>query len=394
MSTPNRTAARPVAMQFVLLIGVVSLFSDLTHEGARSISGPYLATLGASALVVAGVAGFGELLGYALRFVFGWAADRTGRYWPITLIGYLVQMAAVPLLALAGSWPTAAALIATERTGRAIRNPPRDAMLAHAATTVGRGWVFGVREALDAVGGMLGPLAVALVLWLHGGYRLSFALLAIPALLCIAVLARAWRRYPQPAELENAPAPTARTRIPPAFWCFLLAMGLVGLGYADYPLIAFRLDTDHVVGPDLIPVLYAAAMAAEALAALALGRLFDRYGMPTLVGATLLTAAFGPLVFLGTAPLVVLGVICWGIGMAAQESIVKAVVTGLVDPRRRAFAFGLFDTGFGVFWFAGSLLLGLLYDTSVTGLVTLTIVAQLAAIPMFLLTSRLRRTAV
>jgi MFS family permease len=170
-------------------------------------------------------------------------------------------------------------------------------------------------------------------------------------------------------------------------------MGLVGLGYADYPLIAFRLDTDHVVGLDLIPVLYAAAMAAEALAALALGRLFDRYGMPTLVGATLLTATFGPLVFLGTDPLVILGVVCWGIGMAAQESIVKAVVTGLVDPRRRAFAFGLFDTGFGVFWFAGSLLLGLLYDTSVTGLVTLTIVAQLAAIPLFLLTSRLRRTA-
>jgi MFS family permease len=207
------------------------------------------------------------------------------------------------------------------------------------------------------------------------------------------VLAAAWRRYPQPADLETNTPHRTQARTPRAFWCFLLAMGLIGLGYADYPLIAFRLDTDHVVGVDLIPVLYAAAMAAEAVAALMLGRLFDRYGMRTLIGATVLTAAFGPLVFLGTAPLVVCGVICWGVGMAAQESIVKAVVTGLVNARRRAFAFGLFDTGFGVFWFAGSLLLGLLYDTSLAGLVTLTVVAQLAAIPLFLLTSHLRRTA-
>jgi MFS family permease len=153
--------ARRTALRFVLLIGVVSMFSDMAHEGARSITGPFLATLGASATIVALVAGFGELIGYALRFVFGYAADRTGRYWPIILFGYTLQMVVVPLLALAGPWPVAALLIIAERTGRAIRNPARDAMLAHATSQLGRGWVFGVREALDAGGAMLGPLLVA-----------------------------------------------------------------------------------------------------------------------------------------------------------------------------------------------------------------------------------------
>ena len=175
------------AFRFVLLIGVVSLFSDMTHEGARSVSGPFLASLGASALIVSAVAGFGELLGYVLRLVFGLAADRTGRYWPITIVGYVLQMSVVPLLALAMNWPVAALLIMAERIGRAIRNPARDAMLAHAAVELGGGRVFGVREALDASGGMIGPLIIAVVLAMHGGFRGAFALLALPAVLTIVV---------------------------------------------------------------------------------------------------------------------------------------------------------------------------------------------------------------
>jgi MFS family permease len=380
--------ARRTALRFVLLIGVVSMFSDMAHEGARSISGPFLATLGASATIVAVVAGFGELLGYALRSIFGYAADRTGKYWPITLFGYALQMAVVPLLALARAWPVAALLIVAERTGRAIRNPARDAMLAHATGELGRGWVFGVREALDAGGAMVGPLLVAAAIYVHGGYRVGFAVLLVPALLTLVVLVGARRQYPTPRDLEVSDGVPDRRGIPSVFWLYLLAMGLIALAYADYPLIAYHLGTADVVSTAWIPVLYAGAMATEAVAALVLGRLFDRIGLLTVVGATVLTACFAPLVFLGGAALVAIGMVVWGLGMAAQESIVKAAITGMVGADRRASAYGLFDTGFGVFWFLGSVALGVLYTRSITALVVFSAVPQLAAIPLLLWTRR------
>lgn len=387
---PRTGPARPggSAFRFVLLLGVVSLFADMTYEGARSITGPFLGTLGAGAAVISIVAGLGELLGYALRFAFGYAADRTGRYWPIALAGYTVQMAVVPLLALAGNWPAAAVLIVAERTGRAMRNPPRDAMLAHATGELGRGWVFGLREALDAAGGMVGPLLVALVISLHGGYRGGFAVLAVPAVLTLVVLAVAWRQYPHPGELDVTKAPPDQQGLPRVFWLYLSGMALVALAYADYPLIAFHFGQTHVVAKAWVPVLYAVAMASEAVAALVLGRAFDRSGLLTVVAATVLTACFAPLVFLGNAVLAVIGVVLWGVGTAAQESVVKAVITGMVGPRRRAFAYGLFDTGFGVCWFLGSIALGLLYGYSLTALVAFSVAAQLAALPVLLATWR------
>ena len=214
----GRGTARAIALRFVVLLGIVSMFSDMTHEGARSITGPFLGTLGASGAIVAIVAGAGEFLGYALRFVSGYAADRTGMYWPITLVGYAVQMVAVPLLALAGQWPIAALLIVAERAGRAMRNPPRDAMLAHATGELGSGWVFGLREALDAAGAMIGPLLIAAIVYLRAGYRLGFAALAVPALLTLVVLVGAWRQYPHPHRLEMGERLPEGQGLPRVFW--------------------------------------------------------------------------------------------------------------------------------------------------------------------------------
>jgi MFS family permease len=380
--------ARSAALRFVVLIGVVSGLSDMTHEGARSITGPFLGSLHASAAVIAAVAGFGEFLGYALRFLAGYAADRSRRYWTVTFIGYWLQMAAVPLLALAWSWPAAALLIIAERVGRAIRNPARDAMLAHATGELGHGWVFGLREALDAGGAMVGPLLVGLVIYLHGGFREAFAFLAIPASLTLVMLAVTRREYPAPADLEVGASPPTGVGLPRAYWTYLLAMGLVALGYADFPLIAYHFARSHVVSTAGIPVFYSAAMATEAVAALVLGRLFDRVGLLTVAAATALTAAFAPLVFYGNAPIAILGVVIWGIGMAAQESIVKAVITRMVPAHRRASAYGLFDSFFGVFWFAGSAVLGVLYGRSIAALVAFSVGVQLAAIPLLLVTWR------
>jgi len=317
-STPLTATAtqKASAVKFVVLIGVVSLFADMTYEGARSITGPYLAVLGASGTIVGIVAGFGELVGYGLRLVSGYISDRTGRYWTVTLVGYVVNMLAVPLLALAGSWETAAFLMIAERTGKAIRNPPRDAMLSHATQTMGRGWVFGLHEALDQIGAVLGPLIVTAVLYFKGSYQTGFAVLLVPALLALSVLIAARLLYPRPKDLE-AILPELETKgYPRRFWLYIIAASLIGAGYVDFPLIAYHFEKASVVSDNWIPVLYAVAMGVDALAALVLGSLFDRKGVPVLIFATVIAAFFAPSVFL---PVVILLFSVWLFGVWVWE---------------------------------------------------------------------------
>lgn len=385
------------AVKFIVLLGVVSLFADATYEGARSITGPFLGSLGASATVVGIVAGLGELIGYGLRLVSGYVSDRTGRYWAITLIGYVVNLLAVPVLALAGRWEIAATLIIAERFGKAMRNPPRDAMLSHATSEVGRGWGFGLHEALDQIGAVLGPLIVSAVLFLKGTYQSSFAILLIPALMAISILIVARILYPVPRGMEVELDEPSRRGFPAVFWVYLAAVAFIAAGYADYPLIAYHFGKVSSVPRDWIPVFYAVAMGIDALAALIFGRLFDRIGLAAMIGAVVLSVLFAPLVFLGGFGLALLGVALWGIGMGAQESIMRAAIAGMVPADLRGTAYGVFHMGYGVFWFAGSALMGYLNDISIPSLVVFAVAAQLISIPIIALVKRIgpstRRTA-
>jgi MFS family permease len=349
----------------------------MTYEGARSITGPFLGILNASATIVGIVAGLGEFIGYALRLASGYLTDRLGKYWSITFVGYALNLFAVPLLALAGSWELAALLILMERMGKAIRTPARDAMLSHATTEVGRGWGFGFHEAMDQTGAMLGPLIVALVLYLKGGYRAGFAYLLIPAILALLVIAVAARLYPHPQHLEVSVPKLETKGLTHPYWLYVAAVGLIGAGYADFPLIAYHFGKAAVAPPNWIPVFYAVAMGVDAIAALILGRLFDRLGMPVIMGVSILSALFAPLVFL-------LGMVLWGIGMGAQESIIKAALAEMVPRDRRATGYGIFNTGFGLFWFLGSALMGILYDVSLWSLISFSVIIQLGSIPIFL----------
>ncbi len=376
-------------MRFVLLVGVMSFFADATYEGSRSIIGPYLGLLGASALAISVVAGGGELLGYGLRFFSGRGADRTGLYWPITIGGYLLQMSVVPLLAFAGTWEVAALLIVLERVGKAIRNPPRDAMLANAAGEIGYGWAFGVHEALDQFGATFGPLFVALVLVLyHHEYTLAFALLAIPALTQLAILTVARVTYPAPGALAIRSPTGGVTTIPGVFWVYLCAAALVGVGFADFPLIAFHLEIAKVIPPGLVPVFYAVAMAVGGVGSLVFGRMFDRFGMRLLVPLTVLAAAYAPLVFLGGFWPSLVGVVLWGIGSGVQESIIPAAVSQMIGPDRRASTFGIFTGGYGVAWFFGSVAIGLLFGVSLPLVVAFSLAAEASAVPFFIAASR------
>lgn len=376
------------AWKFIILVGVVSLFSDMTYEGARSITGPFLGMLNASATVVGIVAGLGEFIGYALRLVSGYVTDRLGKYWAITFVGYALNLFVVPLLALAGNWQVAALLILMERLGKAIRTPARDAMLSHATTEVGRGWGFGFHEAMDQIGAMSGPLIVAAVLYYNGGYRAGFAYLLIPAILAVLVIIIAARLYPHPQHLEVTVPKLETTGMTRPYWLYIVAVGLIGAGYADFPLIAYHFGKAAVAPPNWIPIFYAVAMGVDAIAALILGRLFDRLGMTVITGVSILSALFAPLVFLGGFDLALLGMVFWGIGMGAQESIIKAALAEMVPKDRRATGYGIFNTGFGLFWLLGSALMGFLYDISLGALIAFSVLAQLAAIPLFFRISR------
>ena len=377
-------------LTFVLLFGAVNLFADMTYEGARSVNGPFLGMLGASGFIVGTVTGFGEFLGYTLRLVSGRWADASRLYWPITLAGYIVQMVAVPLLALSGSWSAAAVLILLERIGRATRNPPRDVMLAQAGEEIGRGWAFGVNEAMDQFGALIGPLCVAGILAWKGNFQAAFAFLAFPAIVTLLLVFGARFTFPDAGRIEKEPQATRPRRYPPTYWWYCLGAGLVGFGFADYSLIAFHLSKTHIVANDWIPLFYAFAMGAGGLGSFIIGRLFDRVGLFVLLPVTIVVAVYAPLAFFGGFAVSLIGAILWGIGLGAHESVMQAAVAQMIPSERLGSAYGVFGAIFGVAWFAGSAALGALYDVSIGTTVALAVAAQLfAVVPITIAARRL-----
>jgi MFS family permease len=389
----NLSTAKKSAYAFIILIGIVSLFSDLTHEGARSIIGPYLGLLGASAATIGFISGFGEFIGYALRLVTGVISDKTKKYWTMTIIGYALNLIAIPLLALVpeNGWIYACGLILLERFGKAIRNPSKSTLVSFAASEVGAGKGFALMEALDQIGAFLGPVMLFLILTVKGsentrdGYIIGFLALGVTAVLALSVLLIARKLYPNPHEFDKGKDEAGPVQFAKPFWYYMAAISMIAFGFADFPLMSYHLVRQNLFADNLIPILYAAAMGIDAVAALIFGWMYDKKGVKSLIYAVALSAFFAPLVFLtASKPLIITGVLLWGIGMGAQESILKSTVTSLVAKNRRATAFGIFNTGFGLFWFLGSYLMGLLYDRSLAGLVVLSIIAQLVAIPLLL----------
>ncbi len=375
------------AFAFVLTMGVVNLFGDMTYEGGGAMNGQFMATLGASAAVVSITAGLGEFLGYSMRSVSGYIADRTGRYWLVTFVGYAINLLAVPAMALAGNWQVAALLVFAERIGRAIRKPTVEAMLSYTTAKHGRGWVYAVNTALDETGAMLGPLVIALVLVLHGDYRTGYALLLVSSLLALAFLVAARLRFPLPSRLEEGTTAPAR-ELGRAYYLYMAAAACFAAGLMSYELVAFYLSTTQTIAAPWIPVLLAFSTGCGVVASLALGRLYDRAALPTLIVAVLLSSAFAPFAFLGGLPGMLVAMVLWGIGYATQDTLFKAVIAGVLPEGKRNLAFGLFYSGYGVGWLLGSVVTGLLYDRSRIAMVVFAVAAQLASLPLFVAARR------
>lgn len=377
-------------MYFIILLGIVSLFGDVTYEGARSVTGPYLATLGAGAGVVGLVAGIGEFVGYALRLASGYLADRTKAYWLLTFIGYGLLLS-IPLLAFAGYWQLAAVLIILERMGKAIRSPARDTMLSYATKEVGRGWGFAVHEALDQVGAVIGPVVFSLVLLSHAGYREGFTLLWIPALLTLVVLAIARKKVPSPQKLETPGEESKqgdRGKLPRVFWLYTIFTLFSVAGFANFQLISYHLKAQAIVPDAHIPLIYAIAMGVDALAALVVGKTYDRIGLTSLLAIPLLTLPVPFLAFSTSYSLVLIGMGLWGVVMGIQETIMRAAIADLTPVERRGFAYGIFNTAYGASWFLGAALMGQLYELSTNYLILFAVVMELISIPLIFVVRR------
>lgn len=255
---------KKLAIQFILLFGVISAFGDITYEGAQSVYGPYLGYLGASASTIGIVAGIGGFLGYALRLVSGYFIDRTQKYWFITILGYGLLIA-VPLLAIAGNWQIAAVFIILERTGKAIRSPGKDAMLSHATKQLGTGFGFGLHEALDQVGAFIGPLIFTASLALTGGFKQGFTVMWVPAILTVVIAFLVRYKVPEPKMLEENLQETespvnAQESLSKIFWLYAVFTFISVLGFANFPIISYHLQFQKVIPEAQIPTLYAFAM--------------------------------------------------------------------------------------------------------------------------------------
>ena len=399
------------AMMFIILFGIVSLFSDMTHEGASSIRGAYLSLLGASAGTIGFISGLGELIGYSMRYVFGKITDRTKRYWPMTIAGYILDVLAVPALALVGEhgWVAACGLLVVQRMGKAIKKPAKDTIMSFAASQEGVGKSFGIQEVLDQFGAFLGPVLLYLVMLAKTDgdafqvYRLCFAVLAVPGAITVILLLVTKRRFPNPEQFEPSPKEYIPFKMKREFILYIAGISLFAFGFIDYSLIIMHVSntytslasglagTSLLVNSGTLPLLYAGAMLVDAVAALGFGFLYDKKGVRALVWSTVISAPFAVFVFAArSVPMVLIGVALWGVGMGAQESILKAAVTSMVPKSSRATGYGIFECAFGTAWFLGSWLLGVLYDVSIPAMIGVSVAAQLAAIPLYLASAKAR----
>lgn len=389
---PPVAANRLGPMRFVLGFGVIAGLGDIVYEGARSVVGPYLATLGASAALVGVVTGAGEAVALMLRLASGPLADRTRRLWPITITGYAITMVSVPLLAASQLLWQAAALVIGERFGKAVRSPAKGAMLAAASSTLGRGRAFAIHEALDQSGAIVGPLLVAGMIALSG-YRLGFAVLAIPGAVALVVLILLRRAVPDPEAYERPreeaagagpDTPRSLWSFSSGFWSYSVFTALTMLGYATFAILSYHLQVRHVVPSYQIPIIYAVAMGVDALAAVGSGWVYDRIGLRGLIVLPVLAALVPVLSFSTNVALVWAGAIVWGAAMGVHESTMQAAVADLVPAGRRGTGYGVFTAVYGLAWFAGSVVIGALYDVSVHTTIVVTALVQAVALAAFL----------
>ncbi len=379
--------SKKLAFQFIILMGIVSLLGDIVYEGARSITGPYLQVLGASAAIVGTVAGLGDFMGYGIRILSGYISDRTAAYWPMTIIGYGL-LGIIPLLGIVNFWQIAAIFIIIERIGKGIRAPARDAILSHVTKKVGRGTGFGIHEALDQIGAIIGPIIFSTAFFFGYEYKRGFYILWIPAILCIVVLFIAKAKVPRPEKLELIKESNQNKNFSKLFWIYSLFIFFSVSGFSSFQLIAYHIKYKNIMSEIDIPILYAIAMGIDALMALFIGKIYDRKGLNSLIIVPLLTLFIPFFAFSISPHLLLLGMVLWGAVMGIHETVIRAAIADITHQKKRGIAYGIFNTIYGFSWFLGSTTMGLLYDISINYIILFTILMEIASISLFFIAKK------
>jgi predicted MFS family arabinose efflux permease len=396
-------SAKALAIQLIVVFGIISLFSDTIYEGARSVNGPYLKTLGANAALVGLVAGLAEMLGYLVRLLTGAWADRSKAYWAFTIVGY-ATLASVPLLALTGVWQMAAVLIVLERVGKAIRSPAKDTILSTATRHVGTGFGFGLHEAMDQIGAILGPLVFTAVFALGSvgrgaagasvaEYQSAYRWLWLPFGLLMAVLLFAFLRVPDPERLEPI-VPKAREadRLTKTFWLYVAFTFVTTLGFASWAILGFHFKSKGVLSDAEIPLFYAIAMGVDGAAALLVGLGYDAMkkrkdhehgGLALLVVIPAFSILIPLLGFSSSKGLAIAAAVVWGIVMGTHETIMKSAIADITPMKKRGTGYGIFNAAYGFAVFVGSAAMGLLYDNSLTLVIAASIGIEALALVAF-----------
>jgi MFS family permease len=390
---------KKTALRLILLFGVISLLGDIIYEGARGVNGPYLKTMGASAAVVGLVAGIGELLGYLIRLASGYFSDKTKAHWFFTIFGYSFLMV-IPMLALTGIWQFAAIFMVLERIGKGIRSPAKDTILSQATKQVGTGFGFAIVEFMDQIGATIGPLIFTFFFISIGpgdrsiiDYQHGYSLMWFPFVILMMVLFTAFFMVKNPEELENAvvkkPQPDRITR---TFWLYCIFTFVTTLGFLNFAIIGYHLKAQAIVTDAQIPLMYALAMGVDAIIGLVIGRWYDKLkikfdnehaGLLLLIALPLLTAPLPLLTLSPLLPLIITGVVLWGVVMGTHETIMKAGIADITSIRKRGTGYGIFNMMYGIAIFIGSAAAGFLYDYSINLLIVLMIAVELTAIPVF-----------
>jgi len=366
------------SLKFIFLLGLVSLFGDIIYEGARSIIGPFLSLLGASAVVVGLIVGLGEFFSYSLRLLSGYLADRTNRYWLMIFLGYGMLLA-IPLLAWTKSWELACFLIILERIGKAIRTPARDAILSHVTERMGRGIGFGIHEALDQIGAIIGPLFLSFIFSLKKTYQTGFAFLFIPAIFLVIFLSLAKIKYPSFVSIEDKVF-FKKEKISKNFWIYTLFSFFTVAGFINFQIISYHFKTKMILSDINIPVFYAIAMGVDAIFALLIGKVYDKFGLACLLILPFLNIFIPFFIFTSYTSLILVGITIWGSVMGIQETIMRAAVADITPLSKRGIAYGIFNTIYGLAWFLGGGLIGFLYEISLNYVILAIICLQIISL--------------
>lgn len=394
---------RRLAFQVIIAFGIVSLLGDMLYEGARSVNGPYLQTLGANAVAVGIIAGIGEFLGYGIRLLSGYLSDKGRSYWLFTFIGYGL-LAAVPMLALTGIWQIAGMFIVIERFGKALRSPAKDTILSRATKRVGTGFGFGLHEAMDQIGAFAGPMVFTVLFLVLGGgtrtsgdYRLGYSLLVFPFLFLIMSLFYAYRKVPDPDVLEAAgPDKKQQEGLSKVFWLYVVFVFVTTMGFVSFALMGFHFKETGLVPDAQIPLFYGLGMAVDAGVALLIGRTYDklkergssRSGLLTLVAAPVISILIPVLAFADNYYTALLSMLIWGVVMGIHETVMRSAIADLTPLRKRGTGYGILNTSYGLAFFIGGALMGVLYEFSIMIMVLFAVLVQIVSFPVFLIMSR------